>query len=64
MRISREAREEGWSENEWKNRRLISVKLTPTNYSKMYSYMQARNLNWNSGVNHLLLTHPDLENYV
>ena len=64
MRISREAREEGWSENEWKNLRLISVKLTPTNYSKMYSYMQAKKFNWNSGVNHLLLTHPDLENYV
>ena len=64
MRISREAREEGWSENEWKNRRLISVKFTPTNYSKMYSYMQAKKFNWNSGVNHLLLTHPDLENYV
>ena len=49
---------------EWKNRYRISAKLQGDIYVNFYKYCTDNNLSINSGVNHLLQTHPPLQNNV
>ena len=45
---------------DWKNRYRISAKLNGDIYPVFYRYCTDNNLSINSGVNHLLQTHPTL----
>ncbi len=38
----------------WKNRHLISSKLTPINYKKFREWCKANNYSYSSGVNYLI----------
>ena len=50
------------SVNEWKNRHQVGAKLTAENYTNLWLFCEENNFNFNSGVNHLLKTHPSLQN--
>ncbi len=49
------------SEQAWKNRTRVSCKLKSDIYADFFIYCQKNNFNFNSGVNHLLQTHPELK---
>ena len=49
------------TKNEWKNRYLVSGKLTPMNFQKFRNYCKKNNYNYNSGLNHLIANHPLLK---
>ena len=61
-RQTKETRPDAIDENTWKNRSRISCKLKHKTYSDLFIYCQKNNYNFNSGVNHLLQTHPELNN--
>jgi hypothetical protein len=46
-----------------KNRHLVSAKLTATNWSVLRAWLVANDLNYNTGLNRLIATHPELENH-
>jgi hypothetical protein len=57
----RRQRPEGINPQDWKNRTRISAKLTPVNYSKLVRWCLTKKFNFNSGINHLITTHPDFQ---
>ena len=42
------------TKEEWKNRALISVKLHPEFYAKLYNWCKAHNFSINTGVNAII----------
>ena len=48
------------NENHWKNRHQVSAKLTEVNYLSLRSWLVTNNLNFNSGLNRLIHTHPEI----
>lgn len=56
-----EPKPDALTESEWKNRSRISCKLKHKTYTDLWIYCQRNNFNFNSGVNHLLQTHPQLK---
>ena len=50
----------GIKQNVWKNRTLVNGKLTQANYIIFLAWCRANNYNFNSGLNYLINTHPDL----
>ena len=50
----------GIKQNVWKNRTLVNGKLTRSNYIKFDTWCTENNYNFNSGLNYLIQTHPDL----
>ena len=61
-RQAKEFRPNAISEEAWKNRTRVSCKLKHKTYADFFIYCQKNNFNFNSGVNHLLQTHPELNN--
>jgi hypothetical protein len=49
--------------NAHKNRHLVSAKLTETNWRVLRVWLVANDLNYNTGLNRLIATHPELENH-
>jgi len=45
----------------WKNRHLVSSKLTPVNYKAFREFCKANNFSYSSGINNLIATY--LTNY-
>lgn len=41
----------------WKNRHLISSKLTPVNYKKFREWCKTNNYSYSSGINNLIATY-------
>jgi len=58
---SKRRRPEGVDYNAYKNRYLVSAKLTPTNWDVLRAWLVANKLNYNTGLNKLVATHPDLD---
>ena len=54
---------EGVAINAHKNRHLVSAKLTATNWRTLRAWLVANNLNYNTGVNRLIATHPEVQNH-
>ena len=63
FRIPERSRPEGVSSTSYKNRYLVSAKLTQTNWEVLRAWLVANNLNYNTGLNKLVATHPDLINH-
>tara|TARA_R100000458_G_C8053260_1_gene99448 strand:+ start:51 stop:293 length:243 start_codon:yes stop_codon:yes gene_type:complete len=60
QRRKAQSRPTGINPNVWKNRTLVNGKLTETNYINFLTWCKANNYNFNSGLNYLIHTHPDL----
>jgi hypothetical protein len=41
----------------WKNRHLVSSKLTPTNYKAFKEFCKTNNYSYSSGINNLIATY-------
>ena len=41
----------------WKNRHLVSSKLTPINYKAFRQFCKANNYSYSSGINNLIATY-------
>ena len=41
----------------WKNRHLVSSKLTPINYKAFRAFCKANNFSYSSGINNLIATY-------
>ena len=41
----------------WKNRHLVSAKLTPINHRVFLAYCKEHNFNYSSGINNLIATY-------
>ena len=41
----------------WKNRHLVSAKLTPINHRVFLAYCKQNNFNYSSGINNLIATY-------
>mgnify|MGYP003134534049 CR=1 FL=1 len=41
----------------WKNRHLVSSKLTPLNYKKFREWCKKNNFSYSSGINNLIATY-------
>ena len=41
----------------WKNRFLVSSKLTPVNYKAFRAFCKANNFSYSSGINNLIATY-------
>ncbi len=54
---------EGIGINAHKNRHLVSAKLTATNWRVLRAWLVANDLNFNTGLNRLVATHPELETH-
>ena len=63
FRIPERSRPEGVGYQEHKNRYLVSAKLTPTNWDVLRAWLVSNNLNYNTGLNRLIATHPELEQH-
>jgi len=49
---------------DWKNRHLVSAKLTPTNWTAVRALFVEKNFNFNSGINYLIATHPETKTHL
>ena len=49
------------SKEEWKNRFRISAKLVKINYTSAFIFFTRMGWSWSSGINHLIATHPDIQ---
>ena len=47
--------------NDWKNRFRISAKLVQINYTSAFIFFTRMGWSWSSGINHLIATHPDIQ---
>ena len=63
FRIPERSRPEGVSYQAHKNRYLVSAKLTQTNWEVLRAWLVSNNLNYNTGLNRLIATHPELEKH-
>ena len=63
FRIPERSRPEGVGYQEHKNRYLVSAKLTQTNWEVLRAWLVSNNLNYNTGLNRLIATHPELEKH-
>lgn len=61
IRQKAEPRPEGIGTHEWKNRTRVGAKLTSINYSTFVRWCKTKNFNFNSGINYLIHTHPELK---
>ena len=57
--IPERKRPEGVGYHQYKNRRLVSAKLTEANYPLFISWCKAKNFSTQSGINYLIATHPE-----
>ena len=46
----------------WKNRHLVSSKLTPVNYKAFRDFCKANNFSYSSGINNLIATYLTEQN--
>ena len=56
-----ETRPETVNTNDWKNRFRISAKLVQINYTSAFIFFTRMGWSWSSGINHLIATHPDIQ---
>ena len=63
FRIPERSRPDGVSSQAHKNRYLVSAKLNPTNWDVLRAWLVSNNLNYNTGLNRLIATHPELEKH-
>ena len=56
-------RPDGVGYNAFKNRHLVSAKLTQTNWDVLRVWLVANKLNYNTGLNKLVATHPELQDH-
>ena len=47
----------------WKNRFLVSSKLTPVNYKAFRDFCKANNFSYSSGINNLIATYLTKHNF-
>lgn len=60
---SKRRRPEGVDYHAYKNRHLVSAKLTQTNWDVLRVWLVANKLNYNTGLNKLVATHPELQDH-
>ena len=52
-----EPRPDDVAASNWKNRFLVSSKLTPVNYKAFRAFCKANNFSYSSGINNLIATY-------
>ena len=52
-----ETRPDDVAASNWKNRFLVSSKLTPINYKAFRAFCKANNFSYSSGINNLIATY-------
>ena len=53
-------RPKGVTVNDWKNRYQVFAKLKPINMENFRKWTKKNNLNFSSGINRLIATHPEI----
>lgn len=61
FRIPKRSRPENVGYQAHKNRHLVSAKLSDVNWMNLRSFLVQTNRNYNSGLNYLIATHPELQ---